>query len=154
MILDGLLICSSIAYILDPMEGYKFLDKEYHTLEELVSFLVSLNATDCEADCGLLMKDIFFKAWIRSLGYEIQLASWEVMFTFCREPCLRGCCFRHLHNSKVGFQVSFWPYASLLVWLAYKGRRQKKAACKASISRSNCTARIFSCCRGMVKKKK
>lgn len=67
------------AYILDPMEGYKFLDKEYHTLEELVSFLVSLNATDCEADCGLLMKDIFFKAWIRSLGYEIQLASWEVM---------------------------------------------------------------------------
>lgn len=69
----------TIAYILDPMEGYKFLDKEYHTLEELVSFLVSLNATDCEADCGLLMKDIFFKAWIRSLGYEIQLASWEVM---------------------------------------------------------------------------
>lgn len=69
----------TIAYILDPMEGYKFLDKEYHTLEELVSFLVSLNATDCEADCGLLMKDIFFKAWLRSLGYETQLASWEVM---------------------------------------------------------------------------
>lgn len=69
----------TIAYILNPMQGYKFLDKEYHTLEELVSFLVSLNTTDCEADCGLLMKDTFFKAWLRSLGYETQLASWEVM---------------------------------------------------------------------------
>ena len=69
----------TIAYILNPMQGYKFLDEEYHTLEELVSFLVSLNATDCEADCGLLMKDTFFKAWLRSLGYEAQLASWEVM---------------------------------------------------------------------------
>lgn len=69
----------TIAYILNPMQGYKFLDKEYHTLEELVSFLVSLNSTDCEADCGLLMKDTFFKAWLRSLGYEAQLASWEVM---------------------------------------------------------------------------
>ena len=69
----------TIAYILNPMQGYKFLDKEYHTLEELVSFLVSLNTTDCEADCSLLMKDTFFKAWLRSLGYETQLASWEVM---------------------------------------------------------------------------
>lgn len=69
----------TIAYILNPMQGYKFIDKEYHTLEELVTFLVTLNAIDCEADCGLLMKDTFFKAWLRSLGYEAQLASWEVM---------------------------------------------------------------------------
>lgn len=69
----------TIAYILNPMQGYKFLEKEYHTLEELISFLASLNSNDCETDCGLLMKDIFFKAWLRSLGYETQLASWEVM---------------------------------------------------------------------------
>ena len=69
----------TIAYILNPMQGYKFIDKEYHTLEELVTFLVTLNAIDCEADCDLLMKDTFFKAWLRSLGYEAQLASWEVM---------------------------------------------------------------------------
>lgn len=26
----------TIAYILNPMQGYKFIDKEYHTLEELL----------------------------------------------------------------------------------------------------------------------
>lgn len=66
-----------IAYILNPMRGYRIGETLCHTLEEAAAYLT--NSGNCDSECGQLMDDIKFWAWVRSLGYETQVVNWREM---------------------------------------------------------------------------
>lgn len=68
-----------IAYILNPLKGFDLDEKSFSTLEELSSYLTSLDHQKCEASCRRIMNSEFFPAWVRSLGYETQVLQWKDM---------------------------------------------------------------------------
>lgn len=70
-----------IAYILNPLKGFDLDEKSFSTLEELSSYLTSLDHQKCEVVCRRIMNSEFFPAWVRSLGYETQVVQWKDMIS-------------------------------------------------------------------------
>ena len=66
-----------LAYILNPMRGYRIGETLCHTLEEAAAYLT--NSGNCDSECAQLLSDEKFYAWVRSLGYETQVENWREM---------------------------------------------------------------------------